>query len=275
MFRWFRKKAGAAPAAQAPASAPTPSGRAVADFSRITSRALAEAACRDGSLRPVLLMPAALGGEDAAVNVTFLPAVAADAKHAIDLLQVLPLAQQGRITRYDARPHYQGESFVPARLTIEATGPGRFHAEVRVWGDGTEPGASAATPGTPEGVVQAFVQDYFAWNEEAASTIDAPHDEARDAAIEAAYDALVARHAAPGVKRQPISYGTDASHDPGRTRVVSVAVAEDHAVVRTCIPMGSYTTSVHVHEFELVLHEGRWRLTGVCLVDEGGRWPGL
>lgn len=272
MFGWFKKKAAtdAREAATPPESSVRPN-----DFSHITSRELAEAAWQSGQLQKLLLMPAEFGGEDVEVNVLYLPGVAADAKRTVDLQQVLPLAQQGRISRYEARPQYFGDSFVPSLLTIDACDPGRFTAEVRVWGSVAERHAATSTPGNPESVVRAFIDDYYAWNEEAAAAIDQPWDDARHDAIEAAYDTIISRHCPPGLQRQPLSYGSKASHHPVLTRIVSVATGEANAVVRTSIPMGPYSASVHVHEFDLELHDDRWLLTGVCLVDDEGRWPGL
>lgn len=267
MFGWFKKKKAG--------TSSTPSVQPDPDFSSIDTRELAEAACRSGRLHKLLLMPAEFGGEDVEVNVLYLPGVAADAKRAVDLQRVLPLARQGMITRYEARPQYLGDSFVPSLLTIDACDPGRFTAEVRIWGGIAERQADTATPGTPEGVVRAFIADYHAWNEEAAATIGQPWDDARQDAIEAAYDKIIGRHCPPGLERQPLSYGSQSSHHPVLTRIVSVATGETDAVVRTSIPMGPHTASVHVHEFDLELHDGRWLLTGVCLVDDEGRWPGL
>lgn len=115
MFDWFKKK---------------PSGP---DFSTIDSQAKAQAAAADGTLVPLLLRPQEFGGVPGGPNVVFVPAWAAEQKQRIDTGTILPLAQQGTITRYAAEPAYKGNSFVPSSIKVHAHDPGEFTATIEIW----------------------------------------------------------------------------------------------------------------------------------------------
>ncbi|MBD8871509.1 hypothetical protein [Rhodanobacter sp. DHB23] len=115
MFNWFKKK-GSGP-----------------DFSSLNSREKVEAATRSGDLVPMLLMPKEFGGPDAGPNVVFVPAWAAQQKQRIDIGTILPLAQDGKIKQYSAKPSYKGDSFVPSVVTVHAHDPSDFTATIEVW----------------------------------------------------------------------------------------------------------------------------------------------
>lgn len=266
MFGWFKKKLPAPPAGP--------------DFSRVDSRAKAEALAGRDELRRLLLLPAAFGGEDVEANVVYVPAFVVDVKGSIDENVIRPLIEQQKVSRYAAHPAYEGRSFVPSAIRIEASDPGSFSVLLNVWGPALR-GASGSTPapsgpqGTPEGTVRAFIQGYFDWNTGAAATIGQPFDEQVHQRIEAEYDALVHTYCPPGTQREPLSYGSDSSHDPQTARIVAVSIDDASAVVRTHEPMGHGSERVHTHEFDLVLQDGRWLLTGVYYIDGSERLPGL
>jgi hypothetical protein len=115
MFSWFKKK-GHGP-----------------DFSPINSREKVEAAAQAGDLVPMLLMPAEFGGPEGGPNVVFVPSWAAQQKQRIDMGTVLPLAQQGKIKQYSAKPSYKGDSFVPSAISIRAHDPSDFTATIEIW----------------------------------------------------------------------------------------------------------------------------------------------
>ena len=103
------------------------------DFSGIDSREKAEAAAKQGHLVPVLLMPKEFGGVPDGLNVVFVPAWAAEQKQRIDQGTILPLAQEGKITKYSATPAYKGKSFIPSSITVHAHEPANFTATVEIW----------------------------------------------------------------------------------------------------------------------------------------------
>jgi len=103
------------------------------DFSHVDSRNKVETAAREGTLVPMLLLPGALGGTPDEPNLVFVPAWAAEQKEHIDVGTVLPLAQEGKITKYSAEPAYKGKSFVPSAVTIRAHTPADFTATINIW----------------------------------------------------------------------------------------------------------------------------------------------
>jgi hypothetical protein len=116
MFDWFKNKKSVGP-----------------DFSALSSREKVEDAARQGDLVPMLLMPEEFGGPTNGVNVVFVPAWAAEQKHRIDMGTILPLGEQGKISKYSAQPTYKGDSFVPSSVVVRAYEPGDFTATIEIW----------------------------------------------------------------------------------------------------------------------------------------------
>jgi hypothetical protein len=83
-------------------------------------------------------MPAMFGGSDIEVNVVYVPAFAAELKDRTDRNVILPLAQEGKFRHYSARPEYEGTSFVPVAIRLEATDPGSFSWYLTIWGDAVQ-----------------------------------------------------------------------------------------------------------------------------------------
>lgn len=105
------------------------------DFSAIDSQAKAEAMYHRGELEKLLLLPLEFGGEDIPDNVLYVPIGVADVKAGIDLNVIRPLIAEGKITQYQAEPEYQGDSFIPIALTINAWEPGEFTTTINIWGE--------------------------------------------------------------------------------------------------------------------------------------------
>lgn len=74
-----------------------------------------------GLVEKVLLLAAELGGQEVPVNITYLPAQAAAQKRAFDA-RVREIVAQGTEVDYRVVPEYDSDSFVPARLVLDATG---------------------------------------------------------------------------------------------------------------------------------------------------------
>src|SRR5262245_19994676 len=120
MFGWIKKKL------------PEPSGP---DYSAIDSQAKAEELFRRGGLEKVLLMPEAFGGSDNPLNTLYVPPGIAAIKAGIDENVIAPLAADGTVTQYQAKPEYQGQSFIPMAITIVASNPGSFTTTINIWGE--------------------------------------------------------------------------------------------------------------------------------------------
>jgi hypothetical protein len=125
MFDWFKKKS---PQTNGP------------DFSGIDSQAKAEKLFRRGELEKLFLMPPEFGGEDVPHNTLYVPVGVAAIKAGIDNTVIRPLAAEGKITKYTASPEYQGESFIPIAIVIEASDPGEYSTTIKIWGDALERG---------------------------------------------------------------------------------------------------------------------------------------
>lgn len=126
MFEWFKKN------------------KSGPDFSGIDSREKAEALIQKGELQKLLLLPSEFGGQDVPPNVVYVPAFAVELKASTDQNVILPLAQEGKITRYSATPEYVVKSFIPAAINIVASEPGAFTYRVAIWGKAlNQPNATA------------------------------------------------------------------------------------------------------------------------------------
>lgn len=105
------------------------------DFSAVDSRDKAESLTLTGELEQLLLCPTEFGGTNSPGNILYVPRGFAAEKARIDLQIIAPLIREGKLSRYSARPEYQGSSFVPAAIHIVASEPGSFAATIAVWGD--------------------------------------------------------------------------------------------------------------------------------------------
>lgn len=128
MFGWLKKKS------------PPPHGP---DFSAIDSREKAEALFRRGELEKLFLMPLEFGGDDDPHNTVFVPVGIAAVKEGIDQNVIAPLVEEGTVSRYTATPEYQGRSFIPIAIRVEASDPGQFSATIDIWGDALARNAEA------------------------------------------------------------------------------------------------------------------------------------
>jgi hypothetical protein len=106
------------------------------DFSHVTSQAQAEELAQAGQLEKLLLLPEIFGGQpDLPHNIVYVPVGLTEVKRYIDESIILPLAQEGTVTRYSATPEYAGDSFIPTAITVTASDPGSFTTTIAVWGE--------------------------------------------------------------------------------------------------------------------------------------------
>jgi hypothetical protein len=120
MIGWIRKKQ------------PEPDGP---DFSAVDSLAKAASLVRSGDLEKIFLLPLQFGGADIPENILYVPVGTAGVKARIDDNIIAPLVSEGKFSRYEATPEYQGRSFVPIAIKITASAPGKFTTTINIWGD--------------------------------------------------------------------------------------------------------------------------------------------
>ena len=105
------------------------------DFSHVNSVKAAEDLVRRGDIERLLLLPSEFGGVEVPENVIYVPTGIGAMKERIDRNVVGPLVAEGKITRYSAVPEYQGDSFIPIAIRIEASDPGAFSTVINIWGE--------------------------------------------------------------------------------------------------------------------------------------------
>lgn len=123
MFGWFKRK----PPAQGPGRGP--------DFSAVDSVAKADAMARRGELEKLFLMPLEFGGTNNPLNTLYVPVGTAGIKSGIDNNVIGPLADAGKVSKYQASPEYQGKSVIPIAVRIVASGETEFRTEINIWGE--------------------------------------------------------------------------------------------------------------------------------------------
>ncbi len=278
VFGWFKRRDGAPPFGP--------------DYRRVTTRAAADKLCRQGELAHLLLLPVEFGGQDIRENVVHVPPFVAELKARIDREQILPLAHEGKVSRYTATPEYEGSSVVPTALRIEATDPGSFGTTIHIWGAAVQRAAAPARQGPlpsapalaaldaaarddPAAFVRAFIGDYHAWNDYAHRIAEADPAGGMDAA-DAAYAALVAKFCRPGLAPQGVAFGSDSSHDNARESVLGVEANGAAAIVRTRHASSIGTTALaHDYEYHLQSADGRWFLASLLYVANDGKYECL
>ena len=119
MFGWLKRKS------------PRPNGP---DLSWIDSQEKAETLFLKGELEKLYLMPLELGGDDNPLNVLYVTLGLAGIKSEFDNNVIIPLAQEGKITKYKAVPEYQGSSVIPISIKVTASDPGEVTMTFNIWG---------------------------------------------------------------------------------------------------------------------------------------------
>ncbi|MBC3911260.1 suppressor of fused domain protein [Undibacterium umbellatum] len=102
------------------------------DYASIKSREQAEALAEQGLLRRGYLFPLQFGGEETAFNVAYMPRQGYMRKLFADK-QINELVQQGQIQNYQAHPEYLGDSFIPKRIRIQATGDANLNFDIDMY----------------------------------------------------------------------------------------------------------------------------------------------
>lgn len=108
------------------------------DYSNIDAEDKAIEKYRCGEFEKLFLFPIEFGGQDIPQNVVFVPVGFAKIKSNIEHNIIVPLVRDGMITKYVVTPVYQGRSFVPIAIDIDASEPGEFKTRINIWGEGLE-----------------------------------------------------------------------------------------------------------------------------------------
>lgn len=102
------------------------------DYASIKNREQAEALAEQGLLRRGFLFPLQFGGQDVAFNIAYMPRQGYMRKLFADK-QVNELVQQGQIQNYEAHPEYLGDSFIPKRIRIQASGDASLNFDIDMY----------------------------------------------------------------------------------------------------------------------------------------------
>ena len=108
------------------------------DFSDVNTHARVRELFERGELEKLWLLPADMGGQDVPANIVYVPVGVGELKAQTDHNVIMPLAAEGKVSRYVAQPRYFGDSFVPSAIVITATEPSSFTYELKIWGDALE-----------------------------------------------------------------------------------------------------------------------------------------
>lgn len=105
------------------------------DFSSVTTPAKAAALSDTGKLRRILLVPVALGGEDAETNSAYVPPSVILVQERLNETLRRYLSE-GRIDNLSVDPEYKGKSLVPTKIRVSARKDGRvgeFTTVIGIW----------------------------------------------------------------------------------------------------------------------------------------------
>jgi hypothetical protein len=105
------------------------------DFSAVDSRRKAEALFNEGKLERLFLFPLEFGGKEIAQNTLYVPPGIAAIKQQIDSA-IGEMVQQGTVTSYVAEPEYKGNSFIPSKIKIKTSYPGKpgsIDRTINIW----------------------------------------------------------------------------------------------------------------------------------------------
>ena len=106
----------------------------IPDFSEIDSKEKAVELYKKGKLEKLFLVPLEYGGVDNELNFVFVPLGVPEIKQNIDFNIITGLIEESKVSQYEARPKYIGNSFIPGEIVIRAYDPGEFTTTITIWG---------------------------------------------------------------------------------------------------------------------------------------------
>ncbi len=247
---------------------------------------------RDGKLERLYLLSPDFGGEESAANCVYVPVGVASAKERMDNNIIRPLIEDGKITKYSAVPEYQGKSFIPVSIRIEASDPGSFSTRIAIWGKALleeestakstetngEPDAlfqlkesSEYDMSSPEATVKEFIDVSDKWNNWAYALSEA--EGCDDNRIDDAYSEIINQLCDKDVTPQGVSYGNNSSHSLSSEAVINTEVTGNSAVVFT-----KHTGALDFesdYEYHLTEKDGKWLITSLLYVCDDGKYECL
>lgn len=102
------------------------------DYSQIDSNEKAQQLYTRRELVKLHLMPLDWGGEDAPLNIIYVPAFVLEEKARIDGI-IEELLAAGHNLSYSASPEYKGKSFIASKLVIKVSGDREMEAAIEIW----------------------------------------------------------------------------------------------------------------------------------------------
>jgi hypothetical protein len=128
---------------------------------------------------------------------------------------------------------------------------------------------------TPTELVVSFISDYFKWNEYVFSLSQNGKDNSAQtvALAEVKYIELLQKYCLPEFEGVSISFGSASIHDPENEVIVSEAVVDSRATIRTK-HLGGLSLGAEF-EYRFVKRSARWYLAAVDFVDDTGSYPSL
>ncbi len=128
----------------------------------------------------------------------------------------------------------------------------------------------------PKELVASFIADYFAWNSRAQQLCDEEignTGEAMDEAERLYEETIIAVYCRPGFRGEPIAFGTESSHQPGKDVIISEETTDTRSVVNTQ-HTGDFDF-VSDYQFVFTKTDGKWYLEAVDYVDGDEKYPSL
>jgi len=105
------------------------------DYSHVDSAEKAKALVQAGQLEPLYLFPLEFGGQPIPQNTLYVPLGFAAIKQRLDGT-IQKMVADGNISKYEARPEYKGNSFIPSKIKIMASHhekQGAFNPTIEIW----------------------------------------------------------------------------------------------------------------------------------------------
>lgn len=115
------------------------------DYAGVDSPEKVQALVARGELVAMLLLPEAFGGENRPENLVHVPPFVVHLKSETDQNLIVPLANDGKITRYRAEPQYVGRSRVPIAIRLVGYDPANFTYDIAIWGEALTRGTGGAS----------------------------------------------------------------------------------------------------------------------------------
>ena len=127
----------------------------------------------------------------------------------------------------------------------------------------------------PSDIVRSFIEDYYTWNNEAMKHSERERDDSGKAmkTAQERYQKLIEKYCLPGFKGQPISFGSESSHEPIKEVIASEEITGNKAIVKTKHTKSRNFVSDYEYRFVKIKH--RWYLEAVDYVDRDGKYPSL